>query len=405
MARPKRMKDTLFVVVGDLDVGGTARHLTRVLPYLNRNHFQVTVYTLTHKGILAPLLERAGVSVIEPWGGSKIHRHLPRCVRLVALLPLTVLRLTLLMRRLRPDVVHFFLPMAYLIGGICAFLTGTRCRVMSRRSLSTYQESHPFLARMERRLHRSMCALLGNSKAVLRELREEGVSEEKLGLIYNGIDASPFLKKTTRQDLLPAQNVGDATLVFILVANLIHYKGHANLLRAFGQVRDRLPEKWVLLCIGRDDGIGETLMDHARANHVFGHVRWLGPRADTAQLLMSSDIGLLCSDQEGFSNSILEGMAAGLPMVVTDVGGNGEAVLDGETGFVVPPQNPASLGDAILKLAGDPALRQRMGAAGRERIANKFSIESCVQAYVQLYDGLIEGKAKPIGDFLRNKND
>lgn len=400
------MKRKLLIVTGDLDVGGTARHLTRVLPHLNRDIFQITVYTLTHKGVLAPMLEQAGILVVEPWGGGRIRRLLPKGLRLVVLLPLTIFRLMTLLRRFRPDVVHFFLPMAYLIGGACAILTQTRCRVMSRRSLAAYQKSHPFLARVERWLHARMCAVLGNSKAVLEELRREGVQEEKLGLIYNGIEnAGPAsgAEKASRGELLPAHNVDDETLVFILVANLIYYKGHANLLRAFGQIRASLPKKWVLLCVGRDDGIGAALMETARENRIFSNVRWLGPRSDTALLLASADIGLLCSDEEGFSNAILEGMAAGLPMVVTDVGGNTEAVADGETGFVVPPQDPVRLGEAILTLVKDPELCRRMGDAGRERMAKKFSAAACVQSYERLYAGLIAGEKKAIGDLLQRE--
>lgn len=398
------MKRNLLIVIGDLDVGGTARHLTRVLPHLNRDAFHITVYTLTHKGALAPILEQAGITVIESWAGSNIHRLIPKYFRKGIVVPLTILRLIILMRQLRPDVVHFFLPMAYLIGGICAVVTRMPCNVMSRRSLSVYQQHHPFLARMERWLHHYMHGVLGNSEAVLNELRKENVPEEKLGLIYNGIDLSSFVKKSTRKELLPAHNIDNDTLVFVIVANLIYYKGHANLLRALGLVREQLPKDWALLCVGRDDGIGDELMIHARENHIFRNVRWLGPRSDTTQLLMAADIGILCSDQEGFSNSILEGMAAGLPMVVTDVGGNTEAVIDGETGFVIPPQNPERLAGAILKLIEDPALCRRMGESGRERVKSRFSIEASARAYERFYTGLIGREALPVRELTQSGN-
>ncbi|MCE2509640.1 MAG: glycosyltransferase [Alphaproteobacteria bacterium] len=390
------MKHTVLIVIGDLDIGGAERHLVQILPRLNREHFRVVVYTLTHKGALAETLEAKGISVIEPGLGSKVRRILPRFGRLWVLTPLTMIPLIFLMRKLRPDIIHFFLPRPYLVGTICALIAGSRYRVMSRRSLSVYQKHHPLLARMEQRLHRYMHGMLGNSKAVLAELRKEGIPEEKLGLIYNGIDLAPFVEKATRKELLPAQNIKNDTLVFVIVANLIYYKGHMNLLRALGRVRGQLPKGWVLLCVGRDDGIGDELMMHAKENHIFPNVRWLGPRWDTAQLLMASDIGILCSDQEGFSNSILEGMAAGLPMVVTDVGGNTEAVIDGETGFVVPPQDPKCLAEAILKLVKDPALRQRMGEAGRRRIEERFSIDACARAYERFYTGLVEHKASSV---------
>src|SRR3546814_21107429 len=90
----------------------------------------------------------------------------------------------------------------------------------------------------------------------------------------------------------------------------------------------------------------------------------------------SDPIGILCSRQEGFANSILEGMAAGLPMIVTDAGGNAEAVVDGETGRVVPPHEPKILGEAILDLVNSPETRRRMGAVGKRRISETFSLQA-----------------------------
>ncbi len=87
----------------------------------------------------------------------------------------------------------------------------------------------------------------------------------------------------------------------------------------------------------------------------------------------AADFGVLPSRaNEGFSNAILESMRAGLPMIVTDIGGNAEAVVDGETGFVVPPADPAALAAALLRLAQDPALRRKLGAAGRERVSDRL---------------------------------
>jgi glycosyltransferase involved in cell wall biosynthesis len=111
-----------------------------------------------------------------------------------------------------------------------------------------------------------------------------------------------------------------------------------------------------------------------------------------ANLLGASDVGLLCSHQEGFSIAILEAMAAGLPMIVTDVGGNAEAVLDGVTGLVAPPHDPQALATSIVRLARDPKLRQRYGSAGRERVKLQFSLEACIAKYEALYGGLLRGR-------------
>jgi glycosyltransferase involved in cell wall biosynthesis len=108
--------------------------------------------------------------------------------------------------------------------------------------------------------------------------------------------------------------------------------------------------------------------------------------------LKGADIGILCSHEEGFANAILEGMAAGLPMIVTNVGGNSEAVIDGVTGLVVRPHDSEALGQAILELAANDATRSAMGKAGFERVEKHFNISRCVGNYVQLYEGLQQGR-------------
>jgi glycosyltransferase involved in cell wall biosynthesis len=121
------------------------------------------------------------------------------------------------------------------------------------------------------------------------------------------------------------------------------------------------------------------------------NISFLGSRSDVPSLLAASDLALLCSHQEGFANAILEGMAAGLPMIVTDVGGNAEAVVDGETGLVVPAHSPDQLADAIVRLARDPAKRKAFGAAAHRRVSEHFGMERCVAAHDELYRQLLAG--------------
>ena len=169
-----------------------------------------------------------------------------------------------------------------------------------------------------------------------------------------------------------ALDVADDALVLITVANLIAYKGHADLLAALAETSDSLPVGWRLLCVGRDDGHGAELSKIATSLGLRDNVRWLGERNDVPSLLACADIGILCSHQEGFANSVLEGMAASLPMVVTDVGGNREAIEDGVSGMVVPAHDPQALGTAISALAQNSARRAAMGAAGRLRVAGSL---------------------------------
>ena len=262
---------------------------------------------------------------------------------------------------------------------------------MSRRSLNNYQEKKPLGGLIERRLHSLMTAVLANSRSVAKQLEDEGVDARRICLIYSGVaEANAVL--TGRTEMRAKLGVQEDALVLVVVANLIAYKGHLDLIEALGRIASRMPADWQLLVVGRDDGLGAAIRSRAHALGMESHVSFLGVRADIRGLLDASDIAVLASHQEGFSNAIIEGMQAGLPMIVTDVGGNAEAVVDGETGLVVAPHNPDALADAILHLAGDDELRRRYGEAGRRRVEEHFSLDACVAAYEALYRGLLGGK-------------
>lgn len=371
---PDRRSSIVYVVASQ-DIGGTERHLTQVIPRLQAFGWQPTVCCLQYRGPLARLLEHSGIEVLAPplQGLRTLSGGLHLLVAALWLL-------ALLLRR-RPRIAHFFLPLPYLVGAPVALLARVPVRVMSRRNLNAYQAKHPLARRIEAWLHGRMQALLGNSRAIVRDLIAEGAPPGRVALIYNGID---------RPELAPNKAGAGRPLTLIIVANLMAYKGHIDLLHALAQMSSQLPGDWTLLCAGRDTEMGATLSTLARELKLSEHIQFLGERRDVAQLLASADIGLLVSHEEGFANAILEGMAAGLPMIVTDVGGNAEAVLDGETGLVVPPRDPAALGRAILRLAGDRPGRLAMGRAARARVQTEFSLERCVDRYDRLYRSLIE---------------
>src|ERR1700733_12665838 len=158
--------DEIVFVIGDLGVGGTERHLVQTLPPLRDLGFRPVVYTLTHRGALAPILQAAGIEIVAPpW--SEALRSFPGLLRKPLIMVLTVARLGWLLHRRQTRIVHFFLPASYIIGGIVSLVVGPSLRVMSRRSLNDYQRRHPLAAPIERWLHRRMSAVLGNSRAVV----------------------------------------------------------------------------------------------------------------------------------------------------------------------------------------------------------------------------------------------
>jgi glycosyltransferase involved in cell wall biosynthesis len=378
-------------IVGSLEVGGAERHLSQVLPILKSAGFLIKVHVLSDKAPLKPIFDKAGIPVSLGPNLDRIPSILRRPVRLVT----SLIKLVQSFLKNRSAIRHAFLPEAYLLTAIAARLTFfSGPLVMSRRSLNDYQQRRPFVGRLERLMHRFTTIALGNSRAVVQQLYEEGFEPGKVGLIYNGIDLWPFKNLPQKQELRKNLNLSPDALIFIIVANLIPYKGHIDLLNAFGAVHAQLPKSWKLLCVGRDAGILSNLKSQAQALGIADHVDFLGNRLDTPQLLAAADIGILCSHEEGFSNAILEAMAAGLPMVVTNVGGNAEAVEDMHTGLVVLPKNPESLADGLLSLALAPELRTRFGTAGKERIHQLFTVTQCAKMYAEFYIALTEEPLK-----------
>lgn len=349
------------------------------MPRLLAYNFVVEVFCLHHRGELAPEMERRGVAVFGP---ERVSSLLPK--RILYVLFCSFVLLFHLLKR-RPDIVHFFLPAAYILGAPAAVLARCRIRIMSRRSQNNYQRDLFGSGFIERQWHRRMSAILGNSRSVVRQLQNEGVPEAKLHLLYNGVDLSAYGRDISRNVARSRLGLSNEALVFLIVANLIPYKGHADLLRALSLISDRLPENWVLLCAGRDDGIGSDLQDLVEELGLTQRVHWLGSVKDIPSLLAAGDVALLASHEEGFSNAIIEYMASGLPSIVTDVGGNAEAIEHGKTGFVVPAQKPAAMADAILELALNPAKRQEMGAVAQMTANQRYSLESCVDRYASLY--------------------
>lgn len=376
------------VVTSRLDIGGTERHLTRILPALQRRGMDIALYVMERGGPLEAEVSAQGVRVEGPSRSRFLHW------------PKVTFALTRFLRRERPDIVHFFLPRPYVYGSAAAELAGQKRRIMSRRSLTVYQAHYPLLGILERLLHSRTDALIGNSKAVIEQLATEAGNRQKLALIHNGIDLPMPVPVAERTRVRNALQISDDVLVITVVANLIAYKGHRDLIAALALIKDDLPAHWKMLAVGRDDGVGAELKRQAEAVNIAANIMWLGECSDVGALLAVSDIFALPSHQEGFSNALLEAMAAALPAVATSVGGNLDAVADNETGFLVRPGSPDALAAALLRLAKDPALRRRFGDAARLRVQQRFSLDACVTRYEKMYRALAAPQPRPVAEVL-----
>ena len=208
-------------------------------------------------------------------------------------------------------------------------------------------------------------------------------------LIHNGVAIPAELTAEQRQALRLRHDLPVDALVLVNVANLFPYKGHGEMLDALALAAADLPGDWQMLFVGRDAGLGSELRAHTESLGLVDHVRWLGEQADPMPFLQTADIAMQCSYEEGFSNAVLEAMAAGKPAIVTATGGNIDAVIDGETGLLVPVKDAAATAAAIATLARSAAFRHRLGTSARERALECFSHRHCLDGYLELYKGLL----------------
>jgi glycosyltransferase involved in cell wall biosynthesis len=364
----------VLIVAPRLDIGGTEMHLVRIVPPLRNTGIDVSLYAMERGGALEADVVAAGVPV---FGRVSKRSWLNLIVSLVDLTRHIYLT--------KPDILHFFLPRPYLVGSLAAMLVRHKRRIMSRRSLVNYKRGHPLLIQVERLVHRLTLSLLANSSAVANQLLDETKDPKKIGLIHNGIQVRLPRTPDSMAAARAMLNIDTNTFVIAVVANVVGYKGHADLLAALARIRNAIPRPWRLLVIGRDGGIGQALTKQAAVDGIAENILWLGERHDVAQLLDAVDVAVLPSHQEGFSNSLLETLSRGIPTIATAVGGNIDAIVDNVSGLLVPIRAPEHLANALERLCGDPELRKRLGNAGRARVEENFSLEACIRKYKNLY--------------------
>jgi glycosyltransferase involved in cell wall biosynthesis len=212
----------------------------------------------------------------------------------------------------------------------------------------------------------------------------DGISPEKLVLISNGLDTGRFSESECTRDIVH-KNLGlnSGNQGIVTVGNLIPYKGHADLIKALPAILKKRSNVRLFL-VGEDRGIQAELEHLASSLGVWDRVHFLGRRDDVPSLLMAMDLYVMASHEEGSSNALLEAMAAGLPIVATDVGGNREALDDGNAGLLVPPRDPQALASAIERLLDDAVLRAQVATRAKSH-AQTYSVSAMVEAHIRLY--------------------
>jgi glycosyltransferase involved in cell wall biosynthesis len=305
-------------------------------------------------------------------------------------------RFAAFLRREKIDLVqaHDFYTNVFGMAG--AALARVPARVAAKRETGGVRS--PAQRRVERLSYRLAHAVVVNADAVRRQLLAEGVPARKLVTVYNGLDAGRVRPPEgfRREAALASFGLPDGRPLVTLVANLrLPVKDHPTFLHAARRVRESFPAAAFVLA--GEGELTEAVRAEAERLGLGPHVFFTGRCERVAALLAVSDVCVLSSAAEGFSNSILEYMAAARPVVATDVGGAREAIVEGETGHLVPAGDDGRMADRIVELLRDPERARVMGERGRRRVAEHFSCAAQLARTEALYERLLAGpKAKAV---------
>jgi sugar transferase (PEP-CTERM/EpsH1 system associated) len=305
-------------------------------------------------------------------------------------------RLWRALRRLQPDIVHTrnLSGLEYLIP---AALAGVPARVHGEHGRDMYDlhgasRKYNLLRKFMKLffVHHYVTVSVDLADWLVQTV---GVCAQRVTQVYNGVDIWRFHPRTSPDvSLGPEGFAPRGTVVIGTVGRMQAVKDQLTLVRAFLRLLDAVPkarEQLRLVLVG-DGPLREEAMQLLRTEGA-ASLAWLpGERADIPEIMRALDLFVLPSLGEGISNTILEAMASGLPVVATRVGGNPELVVEGETGMLVPSANPVAMAEAIGSYLTDPEKRIRHGRTGRKRVEEQFSIEAMVKGYLSVYDAVLK---------------
>lgn len=340
--------------------------------------YDVYVISLSTGGVLRPQIEQLGVPIIDLPLTSFYDLNMVRQTR----------QFVSFLKKHRIQIVHSHDFYSNIFGMTGAALAGVRGRIASKRETTGTRSRTQ--RTVERNAFKLAHAVVANANAVKEHLVEEGVRKEKIAVIHNGIDLSRFPQNGDVVEALT--RVGLESLrgrpIITMVGNFEYrVKDHPTLLRAAKHVLAEVPD--AMFVIAGEGILREEAQQLAAELGLKESCLFIGRCANVPDLLTASDICALSSQAEGFSNSILEYMAAGRVVVATNVGGASEAVVEGETGYLVRSGDHVAMAKRIIKLLRDPVKRVTMGLNGRRVVEERFSCKSRLVNTSALYQRML----------------
>jgi len=357
-------------IVLSLECGGLEKLAIDLSENMNQNGFSARICCLENTGELENQANSKGIEVV-------LVKKRPG-------LDMTLLfRLARIMREKRIDLVHTHNMSPLLYGTLAAKIAGIPAVINTRHGREKYQRS-PFIWNM----NNAIVAISEDARHQM--LRWNRFDKNKTRVIYNGIDVDKYSFKGRGNEFKKSLNLDSSTRLIASVARLSPEKDQFTLLNAFSRVLMRNCRTKMVI-IG-DGALRKELELYAEKLGLSKDVFFLGFRQDIPEILSGIDLFAVSSLMEGVSLTILEAMAAGLPIIATKVGGNPEVIVDGVTGILVSSKDPNAMADAIIKVLANAELAKSMGLAARRRVEEKFSLNRMANEYMDLYESCLRHK-------------
>ena len=356
-------------------VGGAEEMVLSLVRRLPKR-FEPVVVCIHHAGPMGEEIRRTGV----PFEVLGLNPGISR--------PLDVLKLRDFLHGLQPAIVHTFLLTGSLYGRFAAMMAGVP--VVIGTEVNIYERKRASHARVERWLMRGTDAVIASAEAVKKfYVTQVAADPAKVEVIYNAVDWSQLETTMTRDQFRDSLGVPRDVVLAGIIARLTEQKAHRVLFDALAQHPGL--QHLHLLVVG-DGELGDELRRRVQSLGIHQRVHFAGARRDLGNILASVDLFTMPSLWEGLPLSLVLAMGAGLPVVATRVAGIPEVVQDDVSGFLVSPGNSTELGDALARVAADPALRRSSGEQARAYVRPRFGVEQYVASITTLYDRLLAAK-------------
>jgi L-malate glycosyltransferase len=375
---------TVTFPVTDLSRDGAQRQLLELVKGLDKKKFTPIILTLNSGGSME--MDFRQIPGLEIISAEKKGKYDLFCL----------FRIFRKMRQIKPDVVQPFLTPATFFGILPALWCRTPVILVTERNASGRTDLGPgtrIYIRIEDFLTHFADWAIPNSEAGKNSLVRRGVSPKRIKVIYNGLNFKRLY--TTPEKVQPIRFQFDIPLqskVIGMMARLFPIKNHTAFFKMAEIVARALPSAHFAL-LG-DGPLRNEMEDLVSKSTLRLKTTFFGEQQDIGTFLSIFDIAVLTSDAEGCSNSLLEAMAMGKPVVATDVGGNREVVISGETGFLVPAGDIQAMANKIILLLQNPEKAQAMGQKARQIAISRFSIEKMVHEYESIYETTLRQKTR-----------